>query len=44
VYHEAPRVADPFLAVADQIRDIRSRGGRLGREIAQITDNQIKYQ
>lgn len=44
VYHEAPREADPFLAVADQIRDIRSRGGRLGREIAQITDNQIKYQ
>ena len=44
VCHEAPKVADPFLAVADQIQDIRSRGGRLGREIAQITDNQIKYQ
>lgn len=44
VYHEAPREADPFLAVADQIQDIRSRGERLGREIAQLTDNKIKYQ
>jgi hypothetical protein len=35
---------DPLLAVAAQIQDIRSRGERLGREIAQLTDNKIKYQ
>lgn len=44
VYHEDPRASDPFLAVAIQAQDIRSRGERLGREIAQLTDNQIKYQ
>lgn len=44
VYHEAPKANDPLLAVAAQFQDIRSRGERLGREIAQLTDNQIKYQ
>ena len=39
-----PEMEDPLLAVAAQIQDIRSRGERLGREIAQLTDNQIKYQ
>ena len=39
-----PEKEDPLLAVAAQIQDIRSRGERLGREIAQLTDNKIKYQ
>ena len=39
-----PEMEDPLLAVAAQIQDIRSRGERLGREIAQLTDNKIKYQ
>ena len=43
-----PEMEDPLLALAAQIQDIRSRGERLGREIgreiAQLTDNQIKYQ
>ena len=38
-----PEMEDPLLAVAAQIQDIRSRGERLGREIAQLTDNKIKY-
>lgn len=44
VYHEAPKADDPSLLVAIEVQDIRSRGERLGREIAQLTDNKIKYQ
>lgn len=44
VYHEAPKADDPSLLVAIEVQDIRSRGERLGREIAQLTDNKIRYQ
>jgi len=33
-----PEMKDPFLAIAEQMQDIRSRGERVRQEVAQLID------
>ena len=39
-----PEMEDPFLAIAQQIQDIRSRGEQVRQEVAQLIDKQYNLQ
>ena len=39
-----PEMKDPFLAIAEQMQDIRSRGEQVRQEVAQIIDNKDNLQ
>ena len=39
-----PEMKDPFLAIAQQMQDIRSRGEQVRQEVAQIIDNKDNLQ
>ena len=39
-----PEMEDPFLAIAEQIQDIRSRGEQVRQEVAQLIDKQYNLQ
>ena len=39
-----PEMEDPFLAIAEQMQDIRSRGEQVRQEVAQIIDNKDNLQ
>ena len=39
-----PEMNDPFLAIAEQIQDIRSRGEQVRQEVAQLIDKQYNLQ
>ena len=39
-----PEMEDPFLAIAEQMQDIRSRGEQIRQVVAQLIDNQVNLQ
>ena len=39
-----PEMKDPFLAIAEQIQDIRSLGEQVCQEVDQLMDNQVNLQ
>ena len=39
-----PEMEDPFLAIAEQMQDIRSRGEQVRQVVAQLIDNQVNLQ
>ena len=39
-----PEMEDPFLAIAEQIQDIRSLGEQVCQEVDQLMDNQVNLQ
>jgi hypothetical protein len=39
-----PEMKDPFLAIAQQMQDIRSRGEQVRQVVAQLIDNQVNLQ
>ena len=39
-----PDMEDPFLAIAEQMQDIRSRGEQVRQEVAQLIDNKDNLQ
>ena len=39
-----PEMKDPFLAIAQQMQDIRSRGEQVRQIVAQLIDNQVNLQ
>jgi hypothetical protein len=39
-----PEMEDPFLAIAEQMQDIRSRGEQVRQVVAQLIDNQVNIQ
>ena len=39
-----PEMKDPFLAIAQQMQDIRSRGEQVCQEVDQLMDNQVNLQ
>ena len=39
-----PEMKDPFLAIAEQMQDIRSRGEQIRQVVAQLIDNQVNLQ
>ena len=39
-----PEMEDPFLAIAEQMQDIRSRGEQVRQEVAQLIDNKDNLQ
>ncbi|MBR4643678.1 MAG: hypothetical protein IKO73_00745 [Bacteroidaceae bacterium] len=39
-----PEMKDPFLAIAEQMQDIRSRGEQVRQEVAQLIDKQVNLQ
>ena len=39
-----PEMEDPFLAIAEQMQDIRSRGEQVCQEVDQLMDNQVNLQ
>jgi hypothetical protein len=39
-----PEMKDPFLAIAQQMQDIRSLGEQVCQEVDQLMDNQVNLQ
>ena len=39
-----PEMEDPFLAIAQQMQDIRSRGEQVRQEVAQLIDSKVNLQ
>ena len=39
-----PEMEDPFLAIAEQMQDIRSRGEQVRQVVAQLIDNKVNLQ
>lgn len=39
-----PEMNDPYLAIMEQMKDIRSRGERVRQEVAQLIDKQVNLQ